>query len=189
MKRMIGSFFVTLVFILLTVYFPIAMSGDQVILRSKAKQLSDKDVMVVLKKYNFFDRTKNNAGAFANDFVDNGDGTVTDRATALMWQKDGSSEGMTWASAKEYINKLNSDRFAGYSDWRLPTIEELASLMKSVTVKGKLYTDSIFSEKQQFCWSADTFTPNTAWYVNFKVGMIRHIYDFFYHVRAVRTIK
>jgi len=179
MKRMIGSFFVTLVFILLTVYIPIAMSGDQVILRSQAKQLSDKDVMVMLKKYNFFDRTKNKAGAFANDFADNGDGTVTDRVTGLMWQKDGSSEGMTWASAKEYINKFNSDRFAGYSD----------SLMKSVTVKGKLYTDSIFSEKQQFCWSADTFTPNTAWYVSFKAGMIRHIYHFFYHVRAVRTIK
>lgn len=189
MKRMILSFLVTLVFILLTVYIPISMSGDQVILRSKAKQLSNKDVMVVLKKYNFFDRTKNKAGTFPNDFVDNGDGTVTDRATALMWQKDGSSEGMTWASAKEYINKLNSGQFGSYSNWRLPTIEELASLMKSVKVKGKLYTDSIFSEKQQFCWSADTFGPEMAWYASFKSGMIRHIYHFFYHVRAVRTIK
>lgn len=189
MKRMIIGFFVTLVFILLTVYIPIAMSGDQVSLRSQAKRLSDKDVKSMLTKYNFFDRTKNKAGAFANDFFDNGDGTVTDRATALMWQKDGSSEAMTWASAKEYINKLNSDRFAGYSDWRLPTIEELASLMKSNRAKGNLYIDPIFSEKQMFCWSADTFGPEMAWYASFKAGMIRHIYHFFYHVRAVRTIK
>ena len=189
MKRMIVNFLVTLVFILLTVYIPIAMSGDPVNLRSQAKRLSDKDVKSMLTKYNFFDRTKNKKGAFTNDFVDNGDGTVTDRATALMWQKDGSSEGMTWASAKEYINKLNSGQFGSYSYWRLPTIEELASLMKSSRAKGKLYTDSIFSEKQQFCWSADTFGPEMAWYASFKAGMIRHIYHFFYHVRAVRTIK
>ncbi len=189
MKRMMVGFFVTLFFILLTVYVPIAMSGDQVSLRSQAKRLSDKDLKSMLTKYNFFDRTKNKAGAFANDFMDNGDGTVTDRVTGLMWQKDGSLKGVTWAEAKEYVNKLNSDRFAGYSVWRLPTIEELASLMKSSRTKGNLYIDPIFSEKQMFCWSADTFGPEMAWYASFKSGMIRHVYHFFYHVRAVRTIK
>ena len=187
MKRMISGFLVAVVFILLTVYIPNAMSGDPVSLRSQAKQLSDKDVMVMLKKYNFFDRTKNKTGAFVNDFVDNGDDTVTDRVTGLMWQKDGSSEGMTWADAKEYVNKLNSGQFGGHSDWRLPTIEELASLMKSMKIKG-IYIDPIFSEKQEFCWSADTFDTDIAWYVGFKAGMIRHIYRFFYYVRAVRTI-
>jgi hypothetical protein len=185
---MISGFFVAVVFMLSTVYIPNAMSGNPVSLRSQVKQLSDKDVMVMLKKYNFFDRTKNKAGAFVNDFVDNNDGTVTDQVTGLMWQKDGSSEGMTWADVKEYVNKLNSGQFGGYSDWRLPTIEELASLIKSMRAKG-LYIDPIFSEKQQFCWSADTFAPDIAWYVSFKAGMIRHIFLFFYHVKAVRTIK
>jgi hypothetical protein len=189
MKRMTVGFFVTLVFILLTVYIPIAMSGDPVNLRSQAKRLSDKDVKSMLTKYNYFDRTKNKTGAFANDFVDNGDDTVTDRATGLMWQKNGSLKGMTWAEAKEYVNKLNSDRFAGYSAWRLPTIEELASLLKSKKANDNLHIDPIFSGKQKFCWSADTFAPDIAWYVSFKAGMIRHIYHFFYHVRAVRTIK
>jgi hypothetical protein len=189
MKRMISGFLVAVVFILLTVYIPNAMSGDPVSLRSQAKQLSDKDVMVMLKKYNFFDRTKNTNGAFANDLRDNNNGTVTDRATGLMWQKEGSSEGMTWANAKEYVNKLNSGQFGGYSDWRLPTIEELASLMKSIKAEGDLYIDPIFSKKQTFCWSADTFGPEMAWYASFKTGMIRHVYFFFYDVRAVRTIK
>jgi formylglycine-generating enzyme required for sulfatase activity len=144
---------------------------------------------MVLKKYNFFDRTKNTKGAFTNNFVDNGDDTLTDRVTGLMWQKEGSSEGMTWAEAKEYVNKLNSDLFAGYSDWRLPTIEELASLMKSSKAEGDLYIDPIFSKKQMFCWSADTFGPEMAWYASFKTGMIRHVYYFFYHVRATRSIQ
>ena len=189
MKRMIVSFLVTLVFILLTVYLPMAMSGDPVNLRSQAKQISDKDVKVMLTKFNFFDRTKNKNGAFANDFMDNSDGTVTDRATGLMWQKDGSLKGMIWAEAKEYVNKLNSDLFAGHLGWRLPTIEELASLLKSSRAKGNLYIDPIFSGKQMFCWSADTFGPEMAWYASFKTGMIRHVYHFFYHVRAVRAIN
>lgn len=173
---------------LLTVYIPNAMSGDPVNLRSQAKQLSDKDVLVMLKKNNFFDRTKNKAGTFVNDFVDNGDDTVTDRVTGLMWQKGGSSDGMEWLKAKEYINQLNNERFAGYSDWRLPTIEELASLMKSMKAKG-MYIDPLFSEVQEICWSADAFGTDIAWYASFKSGMIRHIYRFFYYVRTVRTIK
>jgi len=189
MKRMIVSFLVTLFFILLTIYIPNAMSAERIHLRSQAKQLSDKDVKSMLEKYNFFDRTKNKNGAFANDFVDNGDGTVTDRATGLMWQKDGSPDGMTWPQAKEYINNLNRERFAGYSDWRLPTIEELASQMKSGRAKGSLYIHPLFSAKQEFCWSADTFGPDSAWYASYKAGMIRHVYHFFYYARAVRTIQ
>ncbi len=188
MKRIIVGFFVTLVLILLTVYIPNAISIDQISLRSQAKQLSVKDVMVALKKYNFFDRIKNKKGAFTNDFVDNGDGTVTDRITGLMWQKDGSEDGMTWLKAKEYINELNREKFAGYSDWRLPTVEELASLIKSMKARG-IYIDPVFSEKQQYCWSADTLDTDIAWYVSFKTGITRHIFRFFYYVRAVRTVK
>jgi hypothetical protein len=174
---------------MLPIYVSIAMSGDQVHLRNQARQVSDQDVKSMLTKHGFFDRTWNKTGAFANDFVDNGDGTVTDRATGLMWQKDGSSEGMMWANVKNYITKLNRDRFAGYSDWRLPTVEEIASLMQSSRSKENLYIDTVFSQKQDYCWAADTFGPDIAWYASFKAGMIRHIYHFFYYVRATRTIQ
>ena len=105
---MISGILVALVFILLTVYIPNARSVDPVSLRNQAKQLSDKDIKSMLTKFNFFDRTKNMAGAFVNDFVDNGDETVTDRVTGLMWQKEGSSEGMTWANAKVSTLQQNS---------------------------------------------------------------------------------
>ena len=92
------------------------------------KMLSEKVVKTMLKKHDFFDRLWNPDGSFDNDFVDNGDGTVTDRATGLMWHKDGSPKPLTLKRATYYIGSLNDKRLMGYSDWRMPTVEELASL-------------------------------------------------------------
>ena len=58
-------------------------------------------------------------------YTDNGDGTVTDNVTGLMWQQD-PGEKMTWAEA---VEMLDSFELAGYTDWRLPTIKELYSLI------------------------------------------------------------
>jgi hypothetical protein len=60
-----------------------------------------------------------------NDFVDNGDSTVTDNATGLMWSQDDSGEGMTWEEALAYAE---ASEYAGYDDWRLPNIKELQSI-------------------------------------------------------------
>jgi hypothetical protein len=189
MKRLPFSIIVGFIFLTVSVFIPNAICANQIRLRSEAAELSDNNVKSMLIKYNFFDRTKNKNGNFINELTDNDDGTISDRATGLMWQKEGSQDGVSWVKAKEYINKLNSEQFLGYSNWRLPTIEELASLLKSKKANNKLHIDPIFSETQPICWSSDIFAPEVAWYVNFKSGMIRHIYLFFYHVRAVRTIK
>ena len=61
-----------------------------------------------------------------NKFVDNADGTVTDRATGLTWQKADSGRGMDWAAALEYAEKLE---LAGHADWRLPNAKELQSIV------------------------------------------------------------
>ena len=63
--------------------------------------------------------------------INNGDGTVTDRETDLVWQVDAASERMTWPEAQLYIEQLNEAGFAGHSDWRLPNNEELRTLMLS----------------------------------------------------------
>ena len=60
-----------------------------------------------------------------NDFVDNGDGTVTDNATGLMWSQDDSGEGFLWEGALEYAENAT---LAGYNDWRLPNAKELQSI-------------------------------------------------------------
>ena len=61
-----------------------------------------------------------------NVFHDNGDGTITDRATGLMWGKADSEEGMDWEHALSYAAGV---KLAGYSDWRLPNAKELQSIV------------------------------------------------------------
>lgn len=61
-----------------------------------------------------------------NDFVDNGDGTISDLATGLMWLKADSGEGMQWKDALSYAEGL---AYGGYSDWRLPNAKELQSII------------------------------------------------------------
>ncbi|MFR9597056.1 MAG: DUF1566 domain-containing protein [Rikenellaceae bacterium] len=72
-----------------------------------------------------------------NDFVDNGDGTISDIATSLMWSKEDSQKGMNWESALQYAQDLNEQNYLGYSDWRVPSAKELQSIVD--------YTRSPFS--------------------------------------------
>jgi len=64
-----------------------------------------------------------------NDFSDNGDGTVTDSATGLTWTKSDSGTGMNWKEALTWVQTRNSENYLGYSDWRLPNIKELQSIV------------------------------------------------------------
>jgi len=61
-----------------------------------------------------------------NNFVDNGDGTVTDLATGLMWQKDDNGDTLNWVDALDYAENLS---VAEYDDWRLPNAKELQSIV------------------------------------------------------------
>lgn len=62
----------------------------------------------------------------ANNFADNGDGTITDRATGLMWMQNDSGSGMFWEDALTYGENLTH---AGYDDWRLPNAKDLQSIL------------------------------------------------------------
>jgi parallel beta-helix repeat protein len=72
-----------------------------------------------------------------NRFMDNGDGTVTDTLTGLMWAKDAGSPtietcsivSMTWQNDLDYVKCLNSNAYLSYNDWRLPNRKELFSLI------------------------------------------------------------
>ena len=69
-------------------------------------------------------RAENNGSYFLPDFVDNGDGTVTDRVANLMWLPQSDGVERDWESSIQYCEDLVS---AGYSDWKLPSNKELSS--------------------------------------------------------------
>jgi hypothetical protein len=61
-----------------------------------------------------------------NVFHDNGDGTITDRATGLMWAKADSGQGMNWEQALAYAANM---QLGGHADWRVPNAKELQSIV------------------------------------------------------------
>jgi hypothetical protein len=82
-----------------------------------------------------------------NDFADNGDGTVTDAATQLVWSKDDSGTGMDWEAALAWVQQKNDENYLGYSDWRLPNAKELQSIVdysRSPQQTGTAAIDPIF---------------------------------------------
>ena len=104
-----------------------------------------------------------------NDFHDNGDGTITDRATGLMWSKADSGQGMNWQDALAWVQKKNAEKFLGHDDWRLPSVKELQSIVdytRSPDTTHSPAIDPIFNcttitnEAHQadypFYWSATT---------------------------------
>lgn len=64
-----------------------------------------------------------------NLFTDNGDGTISDEATGLMWEQADSGVGLTWEQAFDWVQQQNAVNHLGYSDWRLPNIKELHSIL------------------------------------------------------------
>ena len=121
-----------------------------------------------------------------NKFRDNHDGTISDDATGLMWQQAGSHTYLEYEEISEYVRLLNLECFAGCSDWRLPTVEELISLLTQEKQSNDLYIDPMFDKKQHWCWSADRYSPRAAWHVHFDQGYF-HCYEESFYVRAVRT--
>ncbi len=65
----------------------------------------------------------------SNDFGDNGDGTISDMATGLMWSQDDSGVGLNWEDALAWVQTKNSENYLGYADWRLPNVKELQSVV------------------------------------------------------------
>ncbi len=125
-----------------------------------------------------------------NDFKDNGDDTITAHTTGLMWQKSGSDKTLTYEKAKAYVEKLNRIKFAGYADWRLPTVDELASLLIPKEMNGDLYINLIFDKTQRYCWTSDPRASGGAWVIHFDGGDVvwNDLVDDDY-VRAVRSLQ
>ena len=126
-------------------------------------------------------------------FADNGDGTVTDNCTGLIWQKetadtngDGQvvidgADSLPWCDALAYCENLD---FAGHDDWRLPNVQELQSIVDYGRHNPSI--DPVFGASH-FSWSSTSHVgnPHSAWGIN--VGVVLGSKDRDSLVRAVRT--
>ncbi len=77
----------------------------------------------------FFVRCVRGAAYGENDLADNGDGTISDRASGLMWTKGDSATGMNWQEALAWVQTRNAANHLGHADWRLPNAKELQSIV------------------------------------------------------------
>ncbi|MFO7685109.1 MAG: DUF1566 domain-containing protein [Desulfobacterales bacterium] len=140
-------------------------------------------------------------GSFRNNFERRGE-VVVDHATGRMWQRSTFGP-YTYEEARSYINQLNQQNYAGYSDWYLPMISELASLTQangfntSFLASGiKLHLDpNYFDGRGYYCMSSDIASDpslkGTAVYVITWAGpgSLGLLYtNQRYPVKAVRTI-
>lgn len=94
--------------------------------------------------------------------------TATDKSTGLVWTRNANIAGkkMNWYKANDYIKQLNEQKYAGHSDWRLPTIKEFQSV-RDYTKKGG------FKKVQgDFYWSSSPNAgyPKFAYAVNMVIG-------------------
>jgi len=122
---------------------------------------------------------------FANSFDVRSDGTIFDRTTRLIWEQAGSPYPINWREAGKYVDHLNRRHFGGTQNWRLPTVDELMSLLREGL---DVCIDPVFESTQQWLWSCDRRSYTTAWYVSVDLGFV-HWQDLSapYYVRAVST--
>jgi len=115
-------------------------------------------------------------------FQDNKDGTVTDLEKKLMWKQidiyQEKKIWINWDDSQTYLEKFNKEAFAGHSDWRLPTREELKSLYeedkdipwKYYWTENVIHIDPIFGYSSCCFWSSEVYKDEYAWGFNYIGG-------------------
>lgn len=137
-------------------------------LRSTPEIISEGQIPGIIGSHNFFEMVANPGGSFQSHLVDNGDNlTVTDLVTNVTWQRGGGDLGF-YRRTQAWIADLNRTAFAGYSDWRLPTIEEAMALLQPEKNQQGLHVHDCFSVTQAFIYTADRRMPGGYWFVDFR---------------------
>jgi hypothetical protein len=100
-----------------------------------------------------------------NNFGDNGDSTISDEATGLMWSKYDSQTGLNWPDALAWVSARNATNYAGYHDWRLPNAKELQSIVdytrapdvtNSPAINPLFVTSEFSSDEYPYFWTSTT---------------------------------
>jgi len=114
--------------------------------------------------------------------------TVLDASTGLQWQYSGSDFPQDWPSAFSYIDDLNTRGWHGQRDWRLPTVEELLTLLRPPPAGTDYCLARDFAPHHKRLWSSDRRSFTSAWYVSLELGFVAwQDRTFPNHIKAVRS--
>jgi hypothetical protein len=141
------------------------------ILRSQYDTLKINDARQLVIEGDYFDKYWNKSGAFKNHYKrihDHGVITIRDKASNLMWHRSGSTKLLTLAEARSWISALNTNNYAGYSNWRLPSLEEALSLLENKRMNGSQYIDPYFDTWQWCIHTGDLLDEHRHWLVAFS---------------------
>ncbi len=121
---------------------------------------ADGSAQSLLKSWSEYVRCVRGDSSFLHNFQDNGDQTVTDQGTGLMWENDSNvnTQTRTWEEALAYCENLT---LGGYSDWRLPNIQELRSIVDYTRHDPAI--DPLFSSQSDWYWSSTSQPPFPSW--------------------------
>lgn len=147
-------------------------NAEPLVLPAEHCTLRDDQLSQLVIEWNFYDSRLNPQGAFDNALAaSDSSATVLDEKTGIMWQRGG----LDLCSIRKMtidIKELNKEGFAGYNDWRMPTVEEAMSLMEPTPNAKGLYIHPCFSKKQPFIFVAAKRKPTGYWFVDYKQGKL-----------------
>jgi len=144
--------------------------GESCHLPSEPAIILEEDLAEIITGWNFFDSAINPAGSFTNVLFRSEDSRlVIDAKTSLMWLRSG-IDITSIRRMQLHIEKMNKEKFAGFNDWRLPTLEEAMSLMEPVENSKGIHLHPCFSKEQPFIFVAAKRSPGGYWFVDYKHG-------------------
>ena len=150
---------------------PVAIQPATPLLRREYKSLDEAEIANMLAAKNIFDAERNPGGNFQHRYeVKNAAGlsVIADRATDLVWARQQNPVRMNLKKSQEWIASLNKIEYGGVRNWRLPTVEEAAALLKKDG--GKLFLDAVFGKDILAIWTGDGFSDSESWIVDFQNG-------------------
>lgn len=195
----------------------LGMSHSIVLRSNPSSDLTEDQVLILVQEMDFFDTTHNWNGKgiwHKYELLDmGGDQVIADEITGLMWQQCGLRDWQKChhlGGALEYVEELNAEGFAGFKDWRLPTVDEAAGLLVPRKTSDGLFIDKLFDQTQTHIQTSDTCggtwigkphqmlfdatgrivnSPNAqiAWSVNFDTATISKSASRLTFVKAVRS--
>jgi serine/threonine-protein kinase len=105
-----------------------------------------------------------------NFFTDRTQETIVDMATGLIWQRMDNGLPINHADADSYIESMNDLRKSDISAWRLPTVNELLTLVHDPRLPESSCLNDVWQQEKQWYWSCDRRSEKTSWYVNTRLG-------------------